>query len=831
MLQVRNLVKRYVAKGETVTALNGVSVDFPERGMVFLLGKSGSGKSTLLNISGGLDEPDEGEVIVNGKSSKDFSKSDFDSYRNTYLGFIFQEYNILAELTVAENVALALELQGQPHDKERVEKLLADVDLAGFGDRKPNTLSGGQKQRVAIARALVKDPEIIMGDEPTGALDSKTGAQVFDTLKKLSESKLVIIVSHDREFAELYADRIIELKDGNIVSDVMRGEEVEREFKNLNAVTDKKFSLMSGAELSAEDEKRIVDFVRAHKGGVVISAEDEDLARLPEERVSKYTFVERKAEEVPVPEDTCKFIRSKFPFRYALKMGISGLKSKPLRLVFTTLLATVAFIVFGIFSTLITYSSGKVGADTLAGSYYNAAVLEKHGALYIKSANGTRVEEIDTGLSRSHFSPAEAERFLAANPAFVPAYTLDIVDLSFWSGSVASLTVTSDAYYGLYGRAPADKQECVVSSMVFEMFRHYGYGAFNSSTPVETYDDLLGKTVSIRHNSDIIGNDAYKTNIVLTIVGIVDTGEDFSHYAPLMGGQASSGMDASSWNDFEDEFGYVYTYSMSALCWVGEGFYDYYKPSNTQFYYIRNLSSDVESYMQYNEGSEFSSDFLLKDENGEFVRQSFGGGRPGMGWTFYTYAPEADPEGSYIEYFFAPRTEKTVSAVFGYDHVVDGTLGYFYKAPYDFMVSIRSSERDFGRIFGILGAVAVALAVFAALLLFNFISASINAKKKDIGILRAVGATGFDVYKIFMVEGVAITLLCFALGCTLSYIACIVVNNILIAQGIFSFRLFLFDILNVLIVFAIAFVTAAVSTSVPVIMTVRKKPVEAIRSV
>ena len=198
MLQVRNLVKRYVAKGETVTALNGVSLDFPERGMVFLLGKSGSGKSTLLNISGGLDEPDEGEVIVNGKSSKNFSKSDFDSYRNTYLGFIFQEYNILTELTVAENVALALELQGKPHDVERVEQLLAEVDLAGMGDRRPNTLSGGQKQRVAIARALVKDPEIIMADEPTGALDSKTGAQVFDTLKKLSASKLVIIVSHHR---------------------------------------------------------------------------------------------------------------------------------------------------------------------------------------------------------------------------------------------------------------------------------------------------------------------------------------------------------------------------------------------------------------------------------------------------------------------------------------------------------------------------------------------------------------------------------------------------------------------------------------------------------
>ena len=243
MLQVKDLVKKYVTGGETVVALNHVSVDFPERGMVFLLGKSGSGKSTLLNVSGGLDSPDEGEIIVKGRSSKAFSHSDFDSYRNTYVGFIFQEYNILSELTVAENVALALELQGKPRDDARIAELLREVDLEGYGDRRPNTLSGGQKQRVAIARALVKNPEIIMADEPTGALDSKTGAQVFDTLRKLSENKLVIVVSHDREFAEVYADRIIELKDGEIVSDVSRtGEQREAARKNLCEIGEKKLA-------------------------------------------------------------------------------------------------------------------------------------------------------------------------------------------------------------------------------------------------------------------------------------------------------------------------------------------------------------------------------------------------------------------------------------------------------------------------------------------------------------------------------------------------------------------------------------------------------------
>ena len=188
MLEIRHLTKVYDAKGVAVRALDDVSIRFPERGMVFLLGKSGSGKSTLLNLCGGLDSPDEGEVIIKGRSSKDFSQSDFDSYRNTFIGFVFQEYNILNEFTVEDNIALALELQGKSKNKQQVRDILAQVELEQFAKRKPNTLSGGQKQRVAIARALVKNPEIIMADEPTGALDSNTGRQVLETLKKLSKT-------------------------------------------------------------------------------------------------------------------------------------------------------------------------------------------------------------------------------------------------------------------------------------------------------------------------------------------------------------------------------------------------------------------------------------------------------------------------------------------------------------------------------------------------------------------------------------------------------------------------------------------------------------------
>lgn len=191
MLETKNLKKVYkTKKGVAVEALKGVSIKFAEKGMVFLLGKSGSGKSTLLNLLGGLDKYDNGEIIIKGVSSKDFKQNHFDSYRNTYVGFIFQEYNILEEFSVGANIALAIELQGKKATDKEINDILEKVDLVGFGDRKPNELSGGQKQRVAIARALVKNPQIIMADEPTGALDSNTGKQVFDTLKNSQKVNL-----------------------------------------------------------------------------------------------------------------------------------------------------------------------------------------------------------------------------------------------------------------------------------------------------------------------------------------------------------------------------------------------------------------------------------------------------------------------------------------------------------------------------------------------------------------------------------------------------------------------------------------------------------------
>ena len=224
MLETRNLKKVYkTKKGVSVTALNDVSIKFPEKGLVFLLGKSGSGKSTLLNLLGGLDKYDEGEIIIKGVSSKDFKQSHFDSYRNTYVGFIFQEYNVLEEFSVGANIALAIELQGKKATDEEINSILKQVDLEGFGDRKPNELSGGQKQRVAIARALVKQPEIIMADEPTGALDSKATDSLLRLFNRINEDgQTILMVTHSTKAAS-HANRVLFIKDGQVFHQIYRG--------------------------------------------------------------------------------------------------------------------------------------------------------------------------------------------------------------------------------------------------------------------------------------------------------------------------------------------------------------------------------------------------------------------------------------------------------------------------------------------------------------------------------------------------------------------------------------------------------------------------------
>ena len=241
MLQLKNITKNYLSGDNEVQALKGINIEFRENEFVSILGQSGCGKTTLLNIIGGLDRYTSGDLIINGKSTKEFKDKDWDTYRNHSVGFVFQSYNLIPHQTVLANVELALTISGVGK-AERRKRAIEALQKVGLGDqinKKPNQMSGGQMQRVAIARALVNDPDILLADEPTGALDSKTSVQVMEILKEISKDRLIIMVTHNPELAKKYSSRIVKLLDGKIIDDSNPYKSSEEDVKKARNKKDK----------------------------------------------------------------------------------------------------------------------------------------------------------------------------------------------------------------------------------------------------------------------------------------------------------------------------------------------------------------------------------------------------------------------------------------------------------------------------------------------------------------------------------------------------------------------------------------------------------------
>lgn len=251
MLELKSITKDYILSDTKVNALKGISVDFREHEFVAILGPSGCGKTTLLNIVGGLDSYTDGDLVIDGISTKEFKSRDWDTYRNQRIGFVFQNYNLIPHLSVLSNVELALTISGVGRkDKRRMSlEALEKVGLSEQVNKRPLQMSGGQMQRVAIARAIVNNPDIILADEPTGALDSQTSVQVMDILKEISKDRLVIVVTHNPELAQKYATRTITLLDGEVTSD--SNPVSEEELKALKE-NDEKADLTAKASATTE---------------------------------------------------------------------------------------------------------------------------------------------------------------------------------------------------------------------------------------------------------------------------------------------------------------------------------------------------------------------------------------------------------------------------------------------------------------------------------------------------------------------------------------------------------------------------------------------------
>ncbi|MEE1185755.1 MAG: ATP-binding cassette domain-containing protein [Acutalibacteraceae bacterium] len=909
MLETKNLTKIYKPKkGVPVKAIDGVSLKFPDKGMIFLLGKSGSGKSTLLNLLGGLDKYDDGEIIIKGVSSKSFSQKHFDSYRNTYLGFIFQEYNILEEFTVGANIALALELQNKKATDEAINDILKEVDLEGYGSRKPNELSGGQKQRVAIARALVKSPKIIMADEPTGALDSNTGKQVFDTLKKLSKSKLVIVVSHDRDFASKYADRIIELADGKVLSDTSLCEEsyeandaVGIEFEGNTA------RIPEGYHLTEEDRIAINEYIDKLKNGLNLD--------ITAKKSGEIKFVPTKQEDIKSEDNSpFKLIKSKLSLKNAFKIGGSGLKYKKFRLVMTVILSCVAFILFGLSDTFGAYNHINTATNSIYDSKINYVSLEKsvkrgEGIDTYWSSNNNKItaKEVENLKKETGIDLAGVWMPLSEDLSFgqqvddkvqLTEGEFEIYKKSF-SGVVEmdENTLSKMGHKLTAGRLPmGDKNEIAISKFISETFVKAGYW------DLKTYDKKTGKNVFEKINScaDMVGKKISLMGKEYTITGIVDTFLDMERYEPLTK-TLEENDSADSLINFVlySEFTYETDRNYTGMLMVGKGgiaslISKQIKGAPTSNVYVSvfagerylspmvvtKLSNVSAKDIKWIDGAKtqlndneiiVSADMLYEyisyeyDEKGEhqivdtktlsetkYNMEIFGddhieksdirvvgyiensvedtkvNGLAIMSDKIYDGVFKVY-EGEYIGVIGAMPTERQdIKNLVTYCYNEDSGVKYQFQNPVSYELdSIDEMLEMLTKVFLYIG---LGFAIFASVMLANFIATSISHKKQEIGILRAIGSRSNDVFRIFFAESFIIAMINFVISAIGVFIATTIINSALRAEVGILITILNFSVRQVALLLVVSIAVAFIASFLPVKKIASKRPIDAIRN-
>ena len=758
MITLTDIRKTYRTGNVKVEALRGVTLTLPDTGLVFITGRSGCGKTTLLGLLGGMDVPDSGEMVVDGRRMHDMTEDDLDAYRNTYCGFIFQNYELLENKTVAANVRLALELRGG-RDSGETDALLRRLGLADaetgetFALRRINELSGGQKQRVAIARALVKNPRVILADEPSGALDSSTGEELYELLRGLSKEKLIVVVTHDLEAAKKYGDRVIEMKDGSVMRD--------------------------SAPLVAS----------------------------------------------PV-SNAAVFERSRLPLRRIFVEGLAGLTVKRARLAISVMLAVLTFAMFG-WSLAAVFADGvtaelRMMADngittaivtnvknTSTPSYrklsetqraligdFSGDAAEAHMTLVWTDFNyNIGVKASDTGANgyRNALFDYDEYTALAVNDA-----RFSFIELNSETGLQYAGLRPDDRFVNPdLCRVPETCGEIAITDMTADFFMRFGY--------VETRVNAYGEELSddnlviekISSPDDLIGKTLWRNEVndngvwyyPFKIVGVYSTEIDREEVKNTVNEyDATLSFDSYTYSNM---FRSGIINSVINCYFIKEGFAD-----EVGSYIANGLAADFPECAELLGGT-LTNDVLIEeapyDADGKLVR----------------FTGDAAADAEFIRSL-------------GYEEDgIEYTAGII--GPYTGFVGDADTQ-----IFWIvrIGAIAIAvLAVFSALLMMNFLNTSLDARKRELGMLRALGARKSEIAAICLTESLFLMLIDLILSCILTAISCALVNAFR-----FYIPLLYFGLPQVALLFAFCLTVTVLATLVPVLRTVKRKPAEIMRT-
>ncbi|MBQ3475588.1 MAG: ATP-binding cassette domain-containing protein [Bacilli bacterium] len=776
MLELKNIKKSYKTGDFVQHALKGVDLSFRKNEFVAILGPSGSGKTTLLNIIGGLDRYDSGDLVINNRSTKKFKDKNWDSYRNNCIGFIFQSYNLISHISVLKNVEMSITLSGysKSRRKNMAIKALERVGLKDHINKKPNQLSGGQMQRVAIARALVNNPDIILADEPTGALDTKTSKQIMELIKEVASDKLVIMVTHNPDLAKEYANRIIEFKDGEILSDSNPIKEDKKDGENIS-IKKTKMSYLNAIGLSFNN-------LRTKKGRTILTAFASSIGIIGISLILSLSNGFQKQID-QFERDTSD----------AMPVIVSSTKVSTERITNT----------MNNMSTKTDFKDGNelVIAKKEEKSKYNK--LDDSFINYLKEMNQDYLSSLNISYfvninmiqtdGNSYYSLDSLEKKSVMSMIASSVNKMSIPYKNFENNEISNILTE---YYDLVaGKLPTSKEEIVLEIKEDNSINEVFAKALNVSENDKKVEDLLNKTIKVVLNNDYymnygehfvpkkIDEELYnnENNIELKVVGVIKVKEDKKNVV-----SANNGI--------------------------------YYIDALQQYILDVNNESDIvvkQDEVDYNimTGEKFD----LSTEEGQKAKEQMLGylGKKVSPSMFYLYPKDfnsKDKLTAYLDKYNKGKSE-------------EDKIDYLDQA--DLITSISSGIMD--GITAVLIAFSSISLIVSSIMIGIITYISVLERTKEIGILRSLGARKKDIRRVFNAETFIIGLSSGLLGIAISRLLLIPIN-ILLKNITDLDNVAVMDIGHSIILIVISIMLTLIGGAIPSNLASKKDPVEALRT-
>ena len=778
MLELKNIKKSYKTGEFVQHALKGVSLTFDRNEFVCILGASGSGKTTLLNIIGGLDRYDSGDLIINNMSTKKFNDNLWDAYRNNCVGFIFQSYNLIGHLSVLENVEMSLTLSGVKNKKEKALSALDRVGLKDHAYKKPNQLSGGQMQRVAIARAIVNDPEVILADEPTGALDTKTSKQIMELIKEISKEKLVIMVTHNPDLAKKYATRIIEVKDGEVISDSLPKEKYKD--KNNIEIKKTKMSFLTALKLSFNN-------IRTKKGRTFLTAFASSIGIIGisiilslsngfDKQVDIYQKNTLSNFPITISKNTMSMDEKQMEEMMGSMMPGKGDYPKDKVIYSFDINSYDMLHTNNITKEYIEYIE-KLDDSLISGISFTRATN-----LNLLVKNGEDVKSVSTSELNMGVIPKELDKedfMMEAFDLLDGEYPKDITDIVLVVDSKNRVDTKILKALGLSDKEKIDFKEVLGKEIKLVFNNQYYTKYMNMFIPNTNLDDVY-------YN---------KENLTLKIVGIVRNKED--NYL----GQIATSM--NSLGNITD------TSSMMSSNNIGSILY---KNDLVEKVISVNSSSDIVLSQSKSDNSVFTGEKLDSDSKDNMLLYLGSKDEPFM---INIYPKDFESKDKIIEYLDKYNIDKNDENKIVYNDLASTFISFGSK---------------------IMDAITVVLIAFSAVslvvssIMIGIITyISVLERTKEIGVLRSLGARKKDVSRVFNAETFIVGVLSGLIGVLIARLLIIPVNIILKDLTGLS-NVAILDPLHALLLIVISTTLTLIGGAIPANMASKKDPVIALRT-